>query len=547
MEAIERSVIKNSVEYEFALLKKIVNELNERKNLFYYAYEPAGEKQKDFHLTVEKIRILDGVNRTGKSTTAFHDMYMFMAGEHPRQKEMNMPVPNLWWIVVSNFKKVWEPGGLWDEKVLKQCPMNLVEPSKIVRDTKRNNYSVVFKNGSGFGFISLEQGIGAFRSAAINGFLVDERVKDEAIRGQLRMRIFDKGGIGIFNMDLLQPDDWMDELLLKGMAQKWTLTMDDNKFLDPAEIERIQKELGDAEKFILLSGNRVSPDESYLFTSCWNDECYQEIAPTRYEIDYKNSELTMDAGGLLRVFCERRPDITYYIVVDAAEGVGHDETVINIIDENCEQIACWHDKNTRLREQKYIVYFLSRYYNDGLIVTENNGAAGVALTEGLRDLGANIYVSWQIGEDGKVKNMHDGIKTEKDNKPVWVNNTEEDLRKGWIKLHYWVTKDQLSNFGIASSGKYKGLKKLRWRDNLGYGDKEKNGDLIGEDDHAMSIIIADHILRAQGHIGKRHVAKVMTLEERKRQQAKEYREKYKDSVFVNGVPVGEKSRNFVNF
>ena len=134
--------------------------------------------------------------------------------------------------------------------------------------------------------------------------------------------------------------------------------------------------------------------------------------------------------------------------------------------------------------------------------------------------------------DGKVRNVEVGIKTEKNNKAERVLNTQEDLSKGWIHLHYWVTKEQLTNFGINKEGKYKGLKKSYWREGRGYLESEKDGERIGEDDHSMAVIIADTILREQGHIGKVHAKRIMTIDEQKK------RNQNKDMICINGIPIG---------
>ncbi|MFA5313144.1 MAG: hypothetical protein WC375_07515 [Methanomassiliicoccales archaeon] len=537
---VNKTVIHETLEYKFAILKKFITELQNRQNLFYYSYEPAGEKQRDFHFTPEKIRILDGVNRTGKSTTAFHDMYMFMAGEHPLQDALKMPIPNYWWVVVSSFRKVWETGGLWDEKVIKQLPMNMINIRKLV-NKKPNEFTCVFKNGSSMSFISQEQGIAAFRSAAINGFLVDERITNEEIRGQLRMRIFDKGGIAIFNMDLLAPDEWVEELMLKKMAKKWTLMLDDNKFIIPEEKARLEMELSDAQKFFLLSGNRHNPNESHLFLDCWNDESWKEISPRRFDVDFRGEQFIDNKAGLLRVFLDKNPKSTYYIIVDSAVGVGHDETVVTVVNDECDEVSCWHSKDTRLFDQKHTIKYLSEFYNKAMVVVENNGSSGLSLIDGLNELDVPLYTHCTV-IDNKIKNVEYGVKTEKNNKPEWVHNTEEDLNKGWLHIHYWVTKEQLENFGISPDGKYKGLKKLRWHNGLGVGDAEKDGNIIGEDDHCMAIIIADMILREEGHIGKISSKRIFTIDEQKKLHKVDEK-----GIFCNGMPIGAVKDNFTTY
>jgi len=505
----DKSKIRDTRFFYAMELLMLTKEMESRKDAFYYNYEPAGDKQIEFHNTVIRFRELHGGLRSSKTMTATYDMMMLLLGDHPKQKEYGMPVPSNWWYVVSSFKKITQVGGIWDEVINKMLPGNTVAN---IANNGRDSFRVDFKNGSKLEIISQEQGVGAFRSAKINGFIADEKIANQNIMRNLRMRIFDTDGIGIFTRDSFEDDEYMEMLVLNGEAKAWRLTVDDNKYLSEEGKEAARREMDKIDQMVLLDGIHQKRDEVFCFKDIWNEKNYFEIEPVRFDVDVTGNKLVVSETGLLRMFKKPDDKMKYVLSIDPGEGGGGDETVVNIFSRDGEQVAVWHSNKIKPAKVANIVAFLSRYYNDCETVCENKGSSGGIVIDNLKRLRVKQYSEYSIDTKGKPHLKGVGVKTSPGasdtSKNKMIEELLDDMIAGDIRLHYWITKEQFDRFikkEIGEHGKYtyKEKKKLRWSGDRGTGENEQDGMIIGGDDHCMSTVLADFLLRKRGYVGER--------------------------------------------
>ena len=488
LKKLENDAMKQSFEYKYALLKEVVEELRGRNKYFYYSYDPASEKHKDFHLCGKKIRINEGANRAGKTTCAIQDVAMINLGEHPVYK---IEVPNYWWVVVNNFKKVYETGGML-QKFKEVLPMNRIK--NIVDDNKRNNFKIVYDNGSEIYFKSQEEGVDSFTSVKIHGALIDERIHDHNIRTQLRARIIDKDGLLIFTIDKLEDDDFISELGKQPYAKVFSFIMEDNiKYLPSGEIERLKTELDEIDREKILYGKHKERDILYLFPEkVWNESNFVEIVPSRFDIS-SNTELVNNEKGSLRLFKEPEQNIKYVIGLDTAEGTGKNSHCAQVINEYGEQVACWWSNNLHYTELDGVISALGSYFNNALIIAEYR-SFGYAVIMKLKDYYPNLYYevsSHSLDKKRVVSNF--GIATNEKNKPEMVSSLYDNLDKENIMIHCAKTKKQLSNFVRDVNGKYRGLK-----------EKEDIEMKFNDDDLVLALMFACRALVKYGYLRKRN-------------------------------------------
>jgi hypothetical protein len=140
------------------------------------------------------------------------------------------------------------------------------------------------------------------------------------------------------------------------------------------------------------------------------------------------SELIDDWGdkGALWVFREPVDGRDYILGVDAAEGVGDDgdNSCIQVIDsQTCEQVCEFYSNNCPTNKFAKIVEQIGIYYNNGLIVVENMGGAGLAI---LMKLQTEYYYDNLYFEN--ARNLEKaGVKVGRNNRPLILESLQSRL------------------------------------------------------------------------------------------------------------------------
>lgn len=479
---------RESLEYRVELVKLLTAEIRNRSTQFYYSYNPASDKHRDFHLCGKKIRILTGAPRTGKTTAAIQDLVMVALGEHPKYQ---VPTPNIGWVVVPKFHKIYETGGMLD-KWAAVIPRNRVV-SKTV-DRKLNQYEYRLDNGSCMLFKSQEQGVDSFTSNEVHWILADERVDNHDIRIQMRARVISLNGLMVYTMDKLEDDEWVDELKTEPYVHLTQLELRDNaKYLPHEELERLEHELDEVDKERIFFGNYKDRDTINIFSGMFNDKNYVPMDGSRFEII--NGEFIPSEAGDLRVFHEPKKDTEYVMAWDVCEGIRQNAHAVQIFDEHGEQCARWLNSTVDYnRLAADVLVPLGLYYHNALGVGELRSYGYAVMGHMMQYPYPNLYVDVQnkkIKQIGKQARLRFGVVTDEVNKPEMVQQLYGDLKAAKLLLHDEFTKMQLDHF-VQKAGKV-----TQKRGAIKYGGTRIKGipELkFSDDDLVLALMFADRAL-----------------------------------------------------
>lgn len=482
-------------------------EMKSRLNEFYYSYQPASEKHRQFHLCGKKIRILTGAPRTGKTTAAIQDVAYCLLGEHPVYK---MAVPNIWWVIVPKFHKIYESGGMFD-KYLAVLPKNRI--GHITKDRNDNIYEIELDNKSLVLFKSQEQGVDSVTSNAVHGVLADERIDNHDIRIQLRARIIDEDGLLVYTQDRLEDDEWVDDLRGKPYVFIQSLELRDNsKYLPKEELERLEYELDEVDKERIFYGNYKDRDTLNVYPKeLFNDKNYLPIQPARYELIA--GEMVESELGQLKIYKQPKPEVQYVMAWDVAEGVGGNAHAVQVFDEYGEQCAVWLNNTVdyNLLDSTVLIP-LGLYYNTALGVGELR-SFGYSVMGNMMKSYPHLYVDVQnrrIKQIAKQKHLRFGVVTDEVNKGDMANLLYSDLKQAKLLLHDEYTVIQLQHFvqTLKSDTQKKNAVKYHGTRIKGIPDLKKS-----DDDLVMALLFADRALNAWDYLKPRIPDKVATIDD----------------------------------
>ena len=159
------------------------------------------------------------------------------------------------------------------------------------------------------------------------------------------------------------------------------------------------------------------------------------------------SEEFMD--GALWIFKEPVDGHEYVIGADCAEGVGQDNSCLEVLDQGTmEQVAEFYSSLVPPHVFAQIINQIGYYYNTALAVVENKGQGAAVLGLLTHDLGYdNIYY------DAKGKQQVPGLKTGKDNRPLFLETLQNRVTTGTVKINSRRLVKELETFYFNSSSK----------------------------------------------------------------------------------------------
>lgn len=241
----------------FEMKQNIMRMERDNPLLFYKPYESrliAGRKPQDmFHRSLAKIRLFVAGNRAGKSEAGFIEDIWCALGCHPY---INMPVPNIGWIVSLSFKKQVE---VTEQKLKKWLPRHQI------RHWDNKVGCVYLKNGSQIWLKSCEQELETFGGVSIHWAHCDEEppgVKGKKIYDELLMRTAEYRGKLWFTLTPVSGMSWTYEELIEKAAYDddiYYVEADarENPFIPLDELESIAKKLSQDELEMRLKGKYI--------------------------------------------------------------------------------------------------------------------------------------------------------------------------------------------------------------------------------------------------------------------------------------------------
>lgn len=238
---------------------RILMELDRRKRANPLAFvEPPNDKILNFWKSNNKIAVLNGGNRSGKTESAAIEVCWNLLGNHP-YKEVPKP-PVFWRCEVSDYNQL--------EKVVLPKLMRLLPPSafkegKFEKSYNSRTHILTLANGSKLDFVTHDLNVLALEGAALHGVWHDEEPPEDHFKSNI-MRTIDYGGRVILTFTPLQGLSWAySQLFLRAIKDKsifiTRVTIYENKFLSQKAIEEVEASLTtEAERESRLYGKFVS-------------------------------------------------------------------------------------------------------------------------------------------------------------------------------------------------------------------------------------------------------------------------------------------------
>jgi hypothetical protein len=197
-------------------------------------------------------------------------------------------------------------------------------------------------------------------------------------------------------------------------------------------------------------------------------------------------------GGRLRIYKRPSKNEDYYIGGDVATGRADDFSAFSIMNKAGEEFASYKGKMPVTRYSNLLMK-IGHEYNDALIAPEANDI-GLAVASKIEEEGYNnIYFSKSLirkkGEKKPTEQEISGWYTTKKNRPVIINNLEEDIRKEAVIIKDPEFTREAYTFIYDSNGKPIAMGKNNSSSDL---DLDLEGEVYN-DDAIMAKAITNHI------------------------------------------------------
>ena len=144
----------------------------------------------------------------------------------------------------------------------------------------------------------------------------------------------------------------------------------------------------------------------------------------------------------------------YYGGVDTGEGIGSDNSVITIVDEDGFQ--CLEFANNKIKPYAFaeLVREIGKYYNTCLLVVEKL-SAGHTVVDKLYDSNnryINLYKYRSYDAKGKMRKKP-GFETSAKSRPIIINRFVEMFEKGEVCVNSKALLNEMKSFQVDNNGK----------------------------------------------------------------------------------------------
>ena len=152
-------------------------------------------------------------------------------------------------------------------------------------------------------------------------------------------------------------------------------------------------------------------------------------------------------------------DIRYYAGVDTGEGIGSDNSVISVIDE--EGYQCFEFASNKIKPYEFaeLVRTVGLYYNTALLVIEKL-SAGHTVVDKLYSSEKryyNLYKYKSYDSKGKMRKKP-GFETSIKSRPIIINRFVEAFDKGEVCINSKGLLNEMKTFQLDNSGKFQAVK-----------------------------------------------------------------------------------------
>jgi len=266
--------------------------------------------QEAFHKSDKQIRLLQGGNRSGKSTAGVIEDVWWALGEHP-YFEINTPVRGR--IVSTDF-----PHGIKEVIIPK---LEEWVPRRHIKRWHKNNQGdicgIEFKNGSYVDFMAYTQDFIKFAGVALDFVHFDEPPKQDIYEENM-LRLVDRAGCAWLTMTPLK-EPWIYERLWKPglegseIIDCFSMNTHDNPHLPPEAIRSIELSIAPEEREARLKG-QYRHLQGRIYDDF--DRAYHVVEPFRIPSSWKWYEVIdpHPKKPHVVIFAALAPDNTLYVV-----------------------------------------------------------------------------------------------------------------------------------------------------------------------------------------------------------------------------------------
>jgi len=201
------------------------------------------------------------------------------------------------------------------------------------------------------------------------------------------------------------------------------------------------------------------PEEAFLTTGrpVFNLEYLSKAMKSTRDVEQR---LALEAGkfednnrGELTTYRKHNTGEQYVIGADVAMGINQgDYSVAQVLDSKKRQVAVWRG---RVHPDYFaeILQALGYYYNEALIIVENNGHGILTCTRLGKDYAyPNFYTEVQIDKITDQETVKLGFTTTAKTKPLIIDQLRASTRDGDIELNDMVTIREMLTYIVSNSG-----------------------------------------------------------------------------------------------
>ena len=154
-----------------------------------------------------------------------------------------------------------------------------------------------------------------------------------------------------------------------------------------------------------------------------------------------------------------KPKERFYAGVDTGEGIGSDNSVIEIIDQDGEQVFEFASNRIKPYEYADLVREVGAFYNMSLLVVEK-ASAGHTVVDKLYDGGhryLRLYKYKEYDAKGKAKRKP-GFQTSAKSRPIIINRFVEMFETGQVLINSRALLDEMNAFQLDDNGKQQAVR-----------------------------------------------------------------------------------------
>ena len=205
-----------------------------------------------------------------------------------------------------------------------------------------------------------------------------------------------------------------------------------------------------AEEAFLVSGHNVFNQEKVHQMIAKEPVCVREYMSERSVFDEFRA-------GHLEIWDYPSWDDHYVIGADVAQGVGQDYSVATVMNQDRQIVAMYRHNRLDATEFGEVLFYLGRYYNNGLLCVESNsiGQATLARLDQMRYV--NLYYQTKVADLSNDEGTRAGFRTTVSTKPQIIATYQNAIEEDDIYIPSEIMIRELKTYVSNDNGKMEAL------------------------------------------------------------------------------------------